>query len=388
VTTSLSEPHVALAIAVARADLAYLLPVLLRSNSRAELAFVQYAVMTSYETRLFFEKQVGVDVPEALWSEEIAKSARMSGKYLDDKQRGYLPGLVSYFDKLVAANRSFFLPETRRWRCLDWLRHDWALLLLDGVPVMSNVGEFFAAGVRPDQVMDQDSLGPHFRDLAAGVGQTASWVGAPQDHRGPLEVDSGRIEWWDAHSSKVVGQVFCGDFDVPTALAMLTIQNAATAADRLSRTDCCAACQGAALKHRMIVAYECAVSLQHLRDSRVALSASGGKYLGQALNDPHCLKLLKPGYRKLRNGLLHLGFTDIPATAGSSLTFDDVLCSYTGESSPSDVLDTVDGALAAVARALEAWCLTPPKGGKGLRAMLHRPPADTDGMTTTTSGGA
>jgi hypothetical protein len=370
-----SEPHTALAIALARADLAYLHGALMRSDDPTQhWVFLQYAVMTSYETRRYFQKQVAVEAPEAPWSEETAAAARNAGKYFDDNRR-FLSGVVDYFAELIAANRSFFLPEARPARWLDRLRRDMAVLLLDGVPVMTNVGGFFTAGVRPSQVMDQDELGSRMHDLAAGVGQTIAWVGASRDHRGPFEFNAERFEWWDAHTAEVLGEVFCGDFDPPLALAMLTIQNAAAAADRLSRTDCCAACQTAAIKHRMIVGYQSTVALRHLLESNLSLSAAGATYLKQALNDPHCGKLREPGYRKLRNGLLHLGLSDIPGAPGSVLTMDAAFCHYTGEDSPTDVVDTIEGALAATARALEGWCLTPPAGGTGLRAVLHRPPA-------------
>lgn len=375
VTTSLSEPHTALAIALARADLAYLHGALMRPDDPTHSwVFLQYAVMTSYETRSYFQEQVGVEAPEAPWPEETATAARMSGKYFDDDRR-FLSGVVDYFAELIAANRSFFLPEARRARWLDRLRRDMAVLLLDGVPVVTNVGGFFTAGIQPSQVMDQDELGSRIHDLAAGVGQTIAWVGAPRDHRGPFEFNAERFEWWDADAAEVLGEVFCGDFDPPLAVAMLTIQNAATVADRLSRTDCCGACQTADIKHRMIVAYQSAVALRHLLASNLSLSAAGATYLKQALNDPHCVKTLEPGYRKLRNGLLHLGLSDIPVAPGSALTTDAVLCYYTGEDSPTDVVDTIEGAISATARALEGWCLTPPEGGIGLRGVLHRPPA-------------
>jgi hypothetical protein len=335
--------------------------------------FLQYAVMTSYETRHYFQKQVGVEPPETLWSEETAAAARNAGKYFDDNRR-FLSGVVDYFAELIAANRSFFLPEARRARWLDRLRRDMAVLLLDGVPVMTNVGGFFTAGIGPSQVIGQDELGSRLHDLAAGVGQTTAWIGAPRDHRGPSEFDAERFEWWDARAAEVLREVFCGDFDPPLAVAMLTIQNAATAADRLSRTDCCGACKTAAIKHRLIVAYQSTVSLRQLLESNLSLSAAGATYLEQALDDPHCAKL-EPGYRKLRNGLLHLGLSDIPVAPASALTTDAALCYYTGEDSPTDVVDTIEGAIAAIARALEGWCLTPPEGGMGLRAVLHRPSA-------------
>lgn len=373
VTMSLNEPHTALAIALARADLAYLHGALMRPNDPTQgWVFLQYAVMTSYETSRYFEVQVGLEAPEALWSEETASAARTSGKYFDDNRR-FLSGVVDYFAQLIAANRSFFLPDGRRARWLDRLRRDMAVLLLDGVPVMTNVGGFFTAGIRPSQVMDQDQLGSGIHDLAAGIGQTIAWVGAPRDHRGPFEFNAERFEWWDAHAAEVLREVFSGDFDPPLAVAMLTIQNAAAAADRLSRTDCCGACQTAAVKHRMIVAYQSTVALRQLLTSNQRLSAAGTSYLQQALNDPHCVKLLEPGYRKLRNGLLHLGLSDIPVAPGFALTTDAVLRFYTGEDSPTDVIDTIEGAIAATAHALEAWCLTPPEGGMGLREVLHRP---------------
>lgn len=360
---------------MARADLAYVYGALMRTDDPSgHWLFMQYAVMTSYETRLYFEKQLGVAVPDALWPEEMATAARMSGKYFDDKGRQFLPGLVSYFVELIDANRSYFLPASRRYRWLDRLRHDMAVLLLDGVPVVTNVGGYFSAGVDPSHMMDQDSLGPRVRDLAAGVGQTLAWVGASRDHRGPIDFDAQRFEWRDAHAAEVVREVFCGDFDPPLAVAMMTVQSAATVADRLSRTDCCDECRVAALKHRLIVAYECAVSLQHLLASGRSLSVAGEANVKQALDDPSCSKLLEPGYRRLRNGLLHLGLSDIPVAPGASLTIDKVLCHYTGEHSPTDVTDTIEGAVTVLALTLERWCMTPPAGGRGLRAVLHRPP--------------
>lgn len=210
-TTSLSEPHTALAIALARADLAYLHGALMRPDDPTHSwVFLQYAVMTSYETRSYFQEQVGVVAPEAPWPEETATAARMSGKYFDDDRR-FLSGVVDYFAELIAANRSFFLPEARRARWLDRLRRDMAVLLLDGLPVVTNVGGFFTAGIQPSQVMDQDELGSRMHDLAAGVGQTIAWVGAPRDHRGPFEFNAERFEWWDADAAEVLGEVFCGD---------------------------------------------------------------------------------------------------------------------------------------------------------------------------------
>jgi len=42
-----------------------------------------------------------------------------------------------------------------------------------------------------------------------------------------------------------------------------------------------------------------------------------------------------------------------------------------------DVVDTIEGTIAATARALEGWCLTPPEADIGLRAVLHPPPGLT-----------
>lgn len=372
-TTSPGTPQSDLAVALARADLAYLCAALMRPDDPTRgWVFLQYAVMTSYEARRYVRLQVGIEAPKAMWPEEMAAAARTSGKFFDDNRR-YLPGVVDHFAGLIAANRSFFRPEVRRARWLDRVRRDMAVLLLEGVPVMTNVGGFFIAGLQPGQLRKQDELGPRLRDLAAGVGQTTAWIGAPQDHRGPLQLDAERFAWRDAHTAQVVAEVFCGDFDSPLAVAMLTIQNAVTAANLMSRTDCCASCRAAAVKHRLIVAYQAALALRQLRESGPMLSPAGAAHLQHALTDPHCVTLLGPGYRKLRNGLLHFGLTDLPVEAGSTLSLDEVLCRYTEEDSVAGVVATIEGALTAIARALEAWCLTGPKGGKGLHALLHWP---------------
>ena len=100
-TTSLSEPHTALAIALARADLAYLHGAVMRPDDPTQRwVFLQYAVMTSYETRHYFQVQLGVEAPEAPWPLETATAARMSGKYFDDNRR-FLSGVVDHFAELA-----------------------------------------------------------------------------------------------------------------------------------------------------------------------------------------------------------------------------------------------------------------------------------------------
>jgi len=157
---------------------------------------------------------------------------------------------------------------------------------------------------------------------------------------------------------------------------MLTIQNAATAADQLSRTDCCGECRSAATKHRLIVAYQSAVALRQLQGSDLSISEAGQWFLTQALNDPQCGKLLETGYRKLRNGLLHLGLSDIGVAPGSALTLDVVLCSYTGEDSATDVVDTINGALTTIARTMEAWCQRPRTAASVFARYCTGPPRD------------
>lgn len=356
--------HSALSLALARADLAYVHGALMRDpDPTSRWVFLQYGVMSSYETRQYMERQLQAEAPEALWPEETAKAARMSGKYFDDKRR-FLAGVEAYFDELMATNRATFFPEGRRAKWLDALRSDMAVLLLDGVPVASNVGSYFSAGLSPDHLVDADTLGLRIHDLAAGVGQTISWLRADRTHVGPLPFDPARFVWRDTKAVEFLGRAFGGDFRPPMAAAMLTVQNAATAAHRLARTDCCEQCRAAAFKHRLIVAYQSTVALRHVQEGARSLSQRGQEQLERTLSEPACELLLGGGYRKLRNGLLHLGLTDVPVSPGAGLSLREVIRHYTGSDAP-EVVKVVDQALEVVTRALENWYLAGPTGSRG-----------------------
>lgn len=373
VTATFQDPYVALSVSLARADLSYVHGALMRDNDpTARWVFLQYAVMVSFEARRYVERELQIPAPEALWPEDMASAARTSGKYFDDNRR-FLTGVVSYFDELIEANRATFYPEYRRAKWLDWMRRDLAVLLLDGVPVATNISGYFSAGLSPAQLLDRAHLGAQIHDLAAGVGQTIAWLQAGQGHRGPLDFEFDRFEWRDAKAAEALRQVFGGDLQPPVAAAMMTVQSAASGAQRLAQTTCCAQCVTAAFKHRLIVAYQSSVALRHVLQSPRAVSPEGKALLATALSDPACVHLLGAGYRKLRNGLLHLGLTDVPTPHDSQLTMADVICHYTGAQSPEEVVTTVDQALGVVTRSLEAWCLTAPPDGPGLSRVLYRP---------------
>ena len=78
------------------------------------------------------------------------------------------------------------------------------------------------------------------------------------------------------------------------------------------------------------------------------------------------------GFRKLRNGLLHLGLTDVPIGPSARLSLTDVIGHYTG-ATDWDAEAAVDRALGVVAGSLEDWCMAAPLGGRGILSMLQHP---------------
>lgn len=100
-----------IALDIARADLRYVATSLIGlppSAGSAEIALLQYGVMSAYEAQLHFEKTMDWHL-SADWDADTAKAARMSGKFFADSRRN-LDGVVAHFDELLSANHGAFFP--------------------------------------------------------------------------------------------------------------------------------------------------------------------------------------------------------------------------------------------------------------------------------------
>jgi hypothetical protein len=367
-----TSAHTELAVQIARADLAYVCGALTKpGDPTSNWLFIQYAAMAAYETRAFLTRQLKVELEEPLWEPNIAAAARTSGKFFDDKARMFA-GVVDYFEELSRANRSLFFPA-KRLAIFDVLRTDISILTLDGVPVTSNLSGYFAIGTDPARVVDMDAIGPQLGDLAAGVGQMVRLIDAPRDHAGPDDYSGRDFRWWDADGRMLWSRVCGGDLEPAIAAAVLTLQGAASSAHRLARSRCCESCRRAAFKHRLVVAYQAVLAVEQVVANLGSSLRSGARTLGVILADDACRRMRSDGYRRLRNGLLHLGLTDIPADPDATLPFDDVLTHYAEVNDPQRVHATVEQALATVARGLETWVQTPAPRLGGFRSVLREP---------------
>jgi hypothetical protein len=181
-----------------------------------------------------------------------------------------------------------------------------------------------------------------------------------------------QVSRWDATSSKALASAFGGELPPPLAIAVMTIQSAVQIARRWGRASCCPACDRAARKHRFIVLYQALLSLELLRDADRDLGRIGAAHVEEALRQHNDVDLLGVPFRRLRNGWLHLGTTDLATELSADATSTDLVRGYAGMD--LDEFDAVvDGALDDTARALNAWILQSDPRGRTLLDHLHSP---------------
>jgi hypothetical protein len=177
----------------------------------------------------------------------------------------------------------------------------------------------------------------------------------------------------DGESPECYAQAFAGEVPSQYVPLLLVLQNAAATAALVACSDCCSNCQFAAFKHRLVAAHHIARSLAKLHDT-VPVGTVAGARVGALLGDPAVREVL--ALRALRNGLVHLGLSDVPAEA---FTTEDpvhaVIEHYTSGRRYEDVYILVWGSLRHLHEELTQWLLEAPKGEVGF-ARLLQPPAD------------
>ena len=332
--------------------------------------FVQWGVMVAYEGHKRLANAHSLNM-ELGWDSEVAAAARHSGKFFDDRWLS-LDGVIGRFEELLASNHAAYFPPNRRGRAFDFLRHDLSIMIADGEVVLTNVSGYFMMGMPPTTVSDLEAVGPLGHRLTMGIGEaTAAFTGETLDAiREHGNSDLPPVSWWDATSSKALASAFGGELSPPLAIAVMTVQSAVQIARRWARASCCPACVRAARKHRFIVLYQALRSLELLRDADRDLGRVGATHVEAALRDHD--ELLGVPFRRLRNGWLHLGTTDLATELPSDATSTDLVRGYADMD--LDAFDSVvDGALDEIARVLNMWILQPDKRGRTLLDDLHSP---------------
>lgn len=355
------EPKEAIALKVAQADMHYVSTSLLHlpySAAAAEIALLQYGVLTSYEAQRHFQSVLGWDLSTG-WDPATAKAARMSIKFFADKERN-LDGVVSHFEKLLSANHGVFFPPARRLRQLDRLRTDLSVITLDHRPYTSLVGAHYLAGLEPNQVADLRSVRSRYYRLSEGVGEIA----------GMLLCDSGVVQHghpavlafrsFDAKSEKALPRLFGGQLEPALAAALLTVHSIVSCAERSSSRAQCEWCKAAGQKHRFIALYQSLLAIKILCDEG-ALPDQATEVL-KFLEEPESEWVL--GQRALRNFLVHLGLGGaVVENLSTKSKIKDVECLYT-QTQPEEFAARISNHLTRFIDVITAWMLSPTPGGK------------------------
>lgn len=369
------EPPAMLGLALARADLGYVLAALEDNHVERALAFVQYAVLVAFEAHAFGSRQLKLDMPELGWDPALAAAARNGAKFFDDNRRdlGQLAADVAQFD--LATRQAFTGGSIRRLaRALGIRNPDLAVLMVRSVPVATNITLAFNVGAQVPGPGTIREAGRVMHDLAFGVGQMVGTLrAAGPPHRPPGGELDRDWSWGDGVSSACYAEAFAGDIPRTYVPLMLMLQGAAATAALAARSGCCGSCQAAAFKHRLVVTHHLARSLKMLTNAHV-LEAPALARVNAMLTTPAVVDVL--GLRALRNGLVHLGMSDVPAAAFDSPDPLPAVVRYYSSGRTYAVIDeTVRKALAHINDELTGWLLTPTPHGVGLHGLL-RPPSD------------
>lgn len=362
----------ALSLTIASSDLRYVSGSIVGATVSGSVRpkawpFSQWGSLVALEAQNHVRNAHGVTI-DLGWDPVVAASARHSGKFSDDTGLK-MEGVAERFGELLRANYRAFFPE-RRSEALDDLRNDLSVIMRDGEVLLTSVSGLFMQGVTPEIAVDFDALGRHAHRLSLGMGQAAAaFTGSRLDEiKLHGNNDLPPATWQDAKSFVALPASFAGAFDPPVAFSLLTILSTVQTARFWGRANCCAECSNAALKHRFVVLYQACSSI-----ARFSLSSHPNvrAEVADLLNSDDSRTILSPSFRRLRNGLVHLGLGDVAARLPAAPDLGHVIVAYTGME-PADFDDLVDRGLSALAAGLNSWALSPAPDGARL----------TDGLVT------
>lgn len=140
----------------------------------------------------------------------------------------------------------------------------------------------------------------------------------------------------------------------------------------VATSNCCNDCRFAAFKHRLVVAHHAVRSLTKLNETP-SLNKAIRARAESLLDDPGLAEVLR--LRSLRNGLVHLGLSDVPSKVfAADDPVDGVIMHYASGQGYADIDALVNRALAILNEQLTQWLLKPPDGGIGFAGLLRQPP--------------
>ncbi|MFI7025750.1 hypothetical protein ACIBMZ_23845 [Micromonospora sp. NPDC049900] len=368
------EASAQLGLLIARADLGYVCAAIGGSVVERGLVFLQHAVLVAFEAHAFCTRQLGIAMPDLLWDPALAAASRTRGKFFDDNRRD-IEKLAGDIRLLADATRASFREGRRRRlaRLLGIHNPDLAVLSVRQIPVATSISLAFHSGNQIPGPNNIQAAGRVVHDLAVGIGQMVSALGlAEAKHSAPAgELDSAWV-WGDGDSKECYLQAFSGDVPERYVPLLLLLQNAVATAASVATSRCCGDCGFAAFKHRLVVVHHAVRSLAKLNNTPSLDKASFAR-LESLLDDPGLAEVLR--LRSLRNGLVHLGLSDVPPkvfTADHPL--EGVIMHYASGQGYADVDALVSRSLALINDQLTEWLLTPPDGGVGFAGLLRPPP--------------
>lgn len=309
-------------------------------------------------------RKLSVDLVRS-WEPSVAKAARMSGKFFLDSERG-VEGTGSHVAELLAASHDAYYAKERRYKILDFLRDDLAVVYVDGVPYTSSVAAHFLLGLDGEHARDSAILGRSVESLARGIGESAGALFRlfPMPQHGPShELPA---VFYDSKIRSAFPCTFRGTSPLPLLGALWTIQSFVRSASLSARRAACDWCAMGAERHRFIALFHASAALLHLEKNekgilpetlqRVLGSADGSWLLAQS---------------KLRNGLVHYGLEDISGSIDGQADLASVFAAYT-ELPADEVSRRVSTQLRHLDAELTSWMMSPAPRGRGLASVLRR----------------
>jgi hypothetical protein len=364
-----------LGLRIAQADLGYVRGALDSGLVERGIVFFPHAVLVAFEAHAFCTRQLRMALPELAWNDDVAAAARTSGKLFDDNRRT-LDDLQVEVARIAAATRDAYRGGWRRklGRRLGIANPDLSVLVVDGVPLTTNVTAAFHAGGQHHDPAHAAAGREVMHDLAQGVGQMVAALGvADERHLAPGAGLEHGLEWFDGDSVLCYAEAFVGEVPSEAVPLLVLLQGAAATAAMLASTDCCDACRFAAFKQRLVVTYHLARSLAKVQVAGPSGGAAG-KVAEDLLADQDIAAV--SALRRLRNGLVHLGLSDAPVDVFTSAEPTVAIVEhYAGRRAFGDVDALVSRALERITDRLTTWMLAAPLGGVGLAALL-KPPED------------
>lgn len=362
------NPHQMFSLQLILSDLKYVSKALGAGGAWGALMHLPYSCLVAYESHRFLDRKTQVPIVEPEWPRERVTAVRNSCKLFDDNKRTPRDILESYGASISASHEAFY--PAKRLKVSDLLRTDTSVLCWDEHPVWNSIGFSELAGVN---LKSRRKMKKYLYSLGFGVGQFAGQFGISlEDVHGPLPLPVSQLGAHDVSSRALFSRSFAGQGDPTMTTVLFTMANLVSAATRSAGSDCCTWCKLSASKHKFVVAYHAALSLQILFEHPdVSMSPAMRVRLGEVVNGS-ASRLLTPGCEALRRAFVHYGIEDVPSESPIIVGIDEVLATYM-QMPAHEALHEIDDAVSLFDDQFSDWMLTGPNGTPGLRDVLGSP---------------